>query len=108
MISFNTVRMTDSLIDEPEFLDAAIIAVVSSMRRQMDYNHAKYIRDWGDLEQEALRQAHALLKEKGPIATFGKPTSWWVKWLGGKPNYTRIDIEFSKGNIKVKITPIAI
>lgn len=107
MISFNTIRQTDALIDEPEFLDAAIIAIVSSMRRQMDYNHAKYIRDWGVVEREAIRQAQVLLKEKGPVAVFGKHTNFWDR-IRGRKRYTRIDVEFNKGNVKVRITPIAI
>lgn len=105
MISYNTVRTTDSLIDEPEFLDAVLISIVSSMQRWMNYNYAKYVTDWDDLEREAIRQAHALVEERGN-AIFGKHTSWWDR-LRGRQHYTRIDIEFDRGNIEVHITPVA-
>jgi hypothetical protein len=107
MTSFNTIRTTDSLIDEPEFLDAALLSIVSSMQRRMNYNDSKYIHDWGCVEREVIRQAQILLKEKGPVATFGKHTSFWDRLLGRK-HYTRIDVEFDKGNVKVHINPVAV
>lgn len=108
MTSFNTIRQTDALLDEPEFLDFTLLSLVASARRKMDYSEARYVSDWGVVEMEVMRQAQVLLEEKGPVATFGKPTSWWVKWLGGKPNYTRIDVEFDKGSVEVHITPVAV
>ena len=106
MISFNTIRTTDSLIDEPEFLDAALLSIVSSMQRQMNYNDAKYIHDWGDIEKEVIRQAHDLVEEKGN-GIFGKHTSFWDRLLGRK-HYTRIDVEFDRGSVEVHITPVAV
>jgi hypothetical protein len=107
MISFNTIRTTDSLIDEPEFLDATLLSLVASARRKMDYSEAKYVADWGCVEREVIRQAQILLKEKGPVAIFGKHTSFWDRLLGRK-HYTRIDVEFDKVKIKVHITPVAV
>ena len=106
MISYNTVRITDSLIDEPEFLDAALVSIVSSMQRWMDYSEAKYVSDWDALENEILSQAHALVEEKGN-GIFGKHTSLWDR-IRGRKRHTRIDVEFDMGNVKVRITPIAI
>jgi hypothetical protein len=107
MISFNITRTTDALLDSPELLDATLLSLVASARRKMDYIEAKYIHDWGCVEREVIRQAQILLKEKGPVATFGKPTSWWDR-LRGRKHYTRIDVEFDKGKIKVHITPVAV
>lgn len=107
MISFNTIRTTDALLDEPEFLDATLLSLVASAQRKMNYSEARYVSDWGVVEREVIRQAQVLLKEKGPVAIFGKPTSWWDK-LCGRKHYTRIDVEFDKGNVKVHITPIAV
>ena len=107
MISFNTIRQTDALLDEPEFLDATLLSLVASAQQWMNYNDAKYISDWGVIEREVARQARVLLKEKGPVAIFGKHTNFWDK-LRGKKHYTRIDVEFDRGNVKVKITPVTI
>lgn len=107
MISFNTLRTTDALLDSPELLDATLLSLVASAQRQMNYSEAKYVADWGCVEREVIRQAQTLLKEKGPVATFGKPAPWWDR-LRGKKHYTRIDVEFDKGNVKVHITPVAV
>jgi hypothetical protein len=95
------------LLDEPEFLDATLLSLVASARRKMDYSEAKYTHDWVDIEKEVIRQAEVLLKEKGPVAIFGKHTSFWDRLLGRK-HYTRIDVKFDKGNVKVHITPVAV
>lgn len=107
MVSFNTIRTTDALIDEPEFLDATLLSLVASAQRWMNYNDAKYISDWGVIEREVVRQTQALLKEKGSVAILGKHTNFWDR-IRGRKRYTRIDIEFDKGNVKVKITPVAV
>ena len=106
MVSSNTVRTTDSLIDEPEFLDAAIVSIVSSMQRWMNYSDAKYVKDWDALENDILSQAHALVEEKGK-GIFGKHTSLWDR-IRGRKRYTKIEVDFDKGNVKVHITPIAV
>ena len=71
-----------------------------------DRSEARYVADWDILENEALRQAHALVEEKGN-AIFGKRTGLWDR-IRGRTRYVRIDVEFNKGGVKVGITPVTI
>lgn len=106
-LNWNTVAETDSLRDYPEMLDMCILRVTGYMCRTLGVERKEEC-DW--IEKAALRDAHRQIREKG-LDILGRHTRWWARWLGMRPNMTRIDVGIDKAPsgvvVKVRFSPIA-
>lgn len=101
MANFNTIVETDAIRDEPEFhLEMAIAKICRYMERQIQ-------ADCEPIRAVAMDLARMQYEERGPDL-FGKPTPWLRKFLGRKPNYTRIDVGIVNARVYVTISPIAV